>query len=66
MLPPEIENWERMIPDSDGEYLLDPIHDEITWDARERHRRRHLPENLHDGSSDSQGETTMTGDIGAD
>eukprot|EP00971_Amphidinium_carterae_P130867 2592503-Amphidinium_carterae.1 len=60
-------DWQRQLPDSDGEYPLDPTRDEITWDDRERHRRRLLPENLHEGSSDSQGEElTTAGGVDAD
>eukprot|EP00971_Amphidinium_carterae_P160620 3184633-Amphidinium_carterae.1 len=62
-----MEDWERMLPDSNGEYPLDSTFDEITWDARERQRRRHLPVNLHEGSSDSQSDTLMmAGDVVAD
>eukprot|EP00971_Amphidinium_carterae_P166456 3299004-Amphidinium_carterae.1 len=67
LLPLEMAEWQRQLSDSDGEYALDPFNGEITWDARERHRRRHLPENLHEGSSDSQGDEPMTtGRVGAD
>eukprot|EP00971_Amphidinium_carterae_P259730 5153364-Amphidinium_carterae.1 len=67
LLPPEIEDRQRQIPDSDGEYPLDATYDEVTWDARERSRRRHLPEILHEGSSDSQSDTLlMAGDVVAD
>eukprot|EP00971_Amphidinium_carterae_P238114 4727091-Amphidinium_carterae.1 len=68
LLPLEMEDWERQIPDSDGEYPLDFTHDEISWDARERSRRRHLPANLHEGSSDDSQSVTlmMAGDVVAD
>eukprot|EP00971_Amphidinium_carterae_P349810 6491238-Amphidinium_carterae.1 len=67
LLPLDLPDWQRQLPDSDGEYPLDATRDEITWDARERQRRRLLPENLHEGSSDSQGEEQMmTGRIDAD
>eukprot|EP00971_Amphidinium_carterae_P179490 3560041-Amphidinium_carterae.1 len=33
LLPLDMPDWQRQIPDSDGEYPLDPTRDEITWDC---------------------------------
>eukprot|EP00971_Amphidinium_carterae_P042306 831347-Amphidinium_carterae.1 len=66
-LPCDPEPWERY-PDSNGEGAkLSRSGHIMSWNSEKRRRRRHLPQNAHEGSSDagddSDGETLMMGGI---
>eukprot|EP00971_Amphidinium_carterae_P091781 1816950-Amphidinium_carterae.1 len=60
-LPCDPEPWERY-PGSDEEEYDPNYPEDVSWNDDERRRRRHLPQNLHEGSSSgshSDSETTL-------